>query len=136
MATIAQLRAGLAARLRTIDGLRVYEKIPDTVNPTAAVIVPDAGVYGLTFGRNVDSHSFTIQIVISRSNEAGGQDRLDEFISGSGAKAIIAAVDGDDTLGGVAHYTVVKGWREYGEYNLGGVDYLGCVFDVEIVTDA
>ena len=41
MASISELRDGLAANLRTISGLRVSAEIPEGVNPPNAIVVFD-----------------------------------------------------------------------------------------------
>lgn len=128
MARVSLIRDGLKARLATISGLHAYARAPKELRLPAAVVVPESGVaiaYNATMGRGSDDFTFRIFLLVSETVEDLSQHKLDDYLDGSGAKSIIAAIDADDTLGGVVHFTRVVGVANYGEITWAGVQYLG-----------
>lgn len=129
---IASVRNGLRDRLATIVDLYVHDTVPGTVQPPAAVVVPAGGTFDATFGRGSDDLVFEIRMATAQGWTPAGQDQLDQYLAGSGAKSVKAAVEADLTLGGACHFAVVSGWEGYGEVEIGGVNYFGTTFTVEV----
>jgi hypothetical protein len=42
MATVSELRTGIATNLATIAGLRTAATVPDQINPPIAVVMPNS----------------------------------------------------------------------------------------------
>jgi len=101
-AAISALRTGLATRLSTITGLRVYEVIPDNPNFPAAVIALDRVSYDSTFARGADSIEFTVTVVVGRADDRTAQTKMDTYIAGTGSQSVKTAIEADPTLGGAA----------------------------------
>lgn len=132
MASLTELRQGLADRCDTIDGLTANPTGRGTVNVPAAVIGVETIDYDSTMARGSDDYILTIRLLVAESTEEIGQDALDEYLASAGDRSIKAAVEAEKSLGGVAHFAVVRGVTEYGDIEYGGVGYLGAVFTVEV----
>lgn len=142
MAAISALRDGLETRLATISGLRAHDTAPGQVNPPAAVISPGgdganepAISFDSTMARGSDDYLFLVTLLVQFADDSSAQDKLDGYLQGSGALSVKAAIEGDPSLGGVAHFVHVREVREYGEIEYNGVRYLGAVFVVEVTAD-
>ena len=129
----ATVRDGLKIRLATISALTVYDTIPGDIVTPAAVVAPGAPAvtYDVTQSEQV-LYTFAILVFASKADERTGQDRVDSYIEPTGALSIKAAIEGDDTLGGVADSTRVVSVDNYGESEVAGVKYWGARFAVEV----
>jgi len=100
------VRDGLKTRLATITGLRSYDLIPDVVTPPCAIVA-----------------QLDVYVIVQRFSERAGQDKLDAYLSGSGASSIKTALEGDRTLGGAINTLRVTG-AEAGTYESQGVQFI------------
>ena len=132
MATLTQIRAGLAARLATISGLNTHYVWPSTVTPPAAIILPRSGQYNLTIGGNDTLWSFDITIVVKLGQFEAGQDALDAYLDSSGASSVAAAIRADPTLGGVADDVMRVEFVEYADRPMKGVNYMTAIIGVDV----
>lgn len=130
MASITDIREGLAERLRTISGLRVMSTEPDSVNPPSAAVGLQTVTFDRAFGRGHDELEFVVRLYASRADDRAGQRKLDSYIAGSGASSVKAAIEGDLTLDGAAIQCRVTGVDNYGVYEVGGTPYYGAEFAV------
>jgi hypothetical protein len=115
MATIAQLRTGLAARLATISGLRTSAYIPPNPQTPSAHVVPTRIAYDETFDGDYRLYA-DVWLYLSPTQGAdleGAQEEMDAYMLPVGSKSLAAAINADPTLGGVAEHTVVRGWAGY-----------------------
>jgi hypothetical protein len=138
MTSIPAIRDGLADRLRTIQGLRVYDTYSPSINPPAAVVVPAPGdflEYDQAMG-GVDTVNLVIGLFVSKAIDRVAQEKLDAYLANTGPLSIKAAVDGDVDLGGIVHFAVVTSARNYGIKIFGegeaATPYLGCEFTVTV----
>lgn len=135
MASLTAIRKGLATQLATISGLRTFHTDPDKVELPAAVVgPPDDVLYDETYKDTVCWH-LPVRLIVSRWDAARAQDQLDPYVSNTGASSVKLAIEADRTLGGVADSTRVVSMRGYGRVSWNGVDYLGCDFHVEVISD-
>ncbi len=141
MATIAQIRDGLQARMATIAGLHAYDVWPDNVEPPAAIVVPKKGDYHQAMGNPGHTHQEYEIILLAAPVQRGyirGQDKIDPYLDDAGSSSIKAAIEADKTLGGIVTTTKVVGWRDYGSLSInnetiaGGLEYWGAKLDVEV----
>jgi hypothetical protein len=130
MASITNIRTGLATRLATITGLRTAATMPDLPNPPIAIVIPDNISFDDTFHRGMDTLTFRIFLVVGRADERTAQNSLDAFCATSGATSVKAAVEGDRTLGGAAYDCRVTNMRSYGSVLISETTYLSCEFVV------
>lgn len=133
MASITDLRAGLATNLATISGLRVSPELPDNVNPPHAIIAFDRVEYHQSFKNGMASYGFTIQLIVSRVDERNAQRYLDAYVSTTGSSSVLLAVESDKTLGGMAFDTYVSEMSSLGSINIGDNTYLAAEFQVQVL---
>jgi hypothetical protein len=133
MASISELRDGLAANLRTISGLRVSAEIPEGVNPPNAIVVFDRVQYHQSYKNGMASYAFTIQVIVSRVEERNAQRYLDAYCSTTGSSSVLLAVESDKTLGGKAFDTYVSEMSSYGSINIQDNTYLAAEFQVQVL---
>lgn len=135
MASLTDLRVGIAARLATISGLRTAATVPDNPNPPIAVVIPNSVTYDETFNRGMQTYSFTVVLIVGRVDERTAQNKLDAFVSSTGASSVKLAIESDKTLGGKAFDTIVTEMRSYGQLPIGEVIYLSTEFTVLCYAD-
>lgn len=99
--TFRQLRAGFAARLDTIDGLRVHDTLPGQFAPPAAVVGIPSRVEQETFTRGTDRYEVDIWVVVARQADSASEKLVEQFMDPTGLKSVRAAIYADTTLGGV-----------------------------------
>lgn len=135
MASLSQLREGIATNLRTISGLRAIATIPDNPNPPLAIIYPQNMEYDDSFNRGLTTYTFRLVVVVGRVDERSAQNRLDAFVSSTGASSIKLAVESDKTLGGRAFDTRVSAMTNYGSIDISEVTYLSAEFTILCYAD-
>ncbi len=133
MATISELRTGIATNLATISGLRTSATVPDNINPPIAVVMPARIEYDTSFARTGgDEYEFTVLVIVGRVDERSAQNNLDGYCSGSGASSVKAAIERDKTLGGKAFSLRVTSLRNYNQLTVGDTTYLSAEFAVQV----
>lgn len=135
MASITELRAGIKANLATINGLRVSDYQPDSINPPVAIVFPVSLNYDETFHRGMQTYTFAVQVIVGRVSERTGQSIIDSYCSSTGSNSIKLAIESDKTLSGKAFDLRVTDMRNYGELLVGEVNYLSAEFVVLCYAD-
>jgi hypothetical protein len=131
---LADIRAALATRLATVTELRIYEHVPDTVEPPCAIVSLGNGDYttDLSGGGNVN---WTVQLLVSRAGgDVRAQQKLDGYLSTDTAESIFAAVHGDTELDDTIDSAEVQSWTAPGNYVFGETAYVGVEIQVETLT--
>lgn len=124
------LRAGLAANLSTIKGLRVAPYVPNTVEAPMAVVSLSSITYDTAFQRGSDEYLFTVDVFVSMADLRAGQRALDNLIDPS---AIKAAIESDRELGGAAMTLRVTSLNSYRQEVVGETPFLAASFSVQVV---
>ena len=133
MASITDLRNGIANNLTGIDGLRTSSTVPDSINPPIAVVMPSRITYDTAFARTGgDEYEFIVMVIVGRVDERNAQNRLDAYCSGSGANSVKTAIESDKTLGGKAFSLRVTSLRQYNQVTVGDIIYLSGEFVVQV----
>ena len=127
--TIAQLRSGLKTNLQTISNLRVYDTLPDVVNPPAALISLEKIAYNQQNRNSMGLYTFKVTIVLGRVAERYAQQSLDTLVEPTGVKA---ALESDPSLGGSAFEVFVPELSAYGAVSINGIDYLSAEFSASV----
>jgi hypothetical protein len=135
MASLSELRTGIATNLATISGLRTAATIPDNPNPPIAIITPDSISYDDTFARGMQEYRFTVSVLVGLVAERSSQNKIDAYCSSTGSSSIKLAVERDKTLGGKAFDVRVSEMRTYSSVNVGDVKYLAAEFIVLCYAD-
>ncbi len=133
MVTNAEIRTGLADRLRTIPDLQVYERPPGEIVPDAAVIRRRITNYDVTFD-GADDTTWAVTVFVAFGNTDAGMEALDKYVSSSGAWSVVAAIDVDATLGAIVDYARVTMAEGETVTAYAGVDYLTVEFVIEVGT--
>ena len=137
MASLADIRQGLAANLAVLEGIQVSSYILG--NPTLPVIwvrpAPSEGIeYHRAFANGLEEWTLLVQAYFASGiTDIGAQKKLDELLESSGATSVKAAIESDKTLGGVAKDLKVErctGYLEYGRPD--GTTALGCDWTVVV----
>lgn len=132
MASIAQIRTGLATNLATISGLRTSAIVPDDFNPPLAVVIPSTIEYDTAFRRGLDTYEFRVLAIVARASERNAQANLDAYCQSTGSTSIKTALESNRTLSGVIKDLRVTQMRNYGPADIGGVTYLTAEFVVSV----
>lgn len=131
MASISELRQGLATNLQTISGLRVVDTLPDLVNPPMAMIGLSKVAYNQQNQRSMAEYTFQVTVVVGRVSERTAQALLDVLVA-PGSGSIKYAIESDRSLGGKAYETFVPELSAYGAVSINGIDYLSAEFSVQV----
>ena len=131
---IAEIRAGLAANIETITGLRVAAEIPDNPSPPIAVIALNNVSYDLDFNRGMTLYNFTVTLIVGRVAERNAQRLLDQF-AGNGERSIKTAVQIDRQIGGAAFDVRLSEMSTLGGLQLGESTYLAADFAVQVYAE-
>jgi len=133
MASLTNLRTGLATNLATISGLRSTATIPDNPTPPQAVVIPQSISYDSSFGRGAfNTFEFVVTLLVGRVDARSSQNALDAYCASSGSASIKAAIESDRTLGSAASDCRVTGLRGIQPLTIGDVTYLTADFAVQV----
>jgi hypothetical protein len=135
MASVSELRTGIATNLATITGLRTSAFMPDNPNPPIAVVMPSSISYDDVFKRGMQTYIFNVLVIVGRVDERTAQSNLDGFVSSTGASSIKLAIERDKSLGGKAFDTRVTEMRNYGQLSIQDILYLTGEFTVLVYAD-
>ena len=133
MASISELRDGLAANIATIPGLRVSSTIPDNPSPPIAVVQLNRVQYHQDFKRGMTEYNFALQVIVGRVDERTAQRNLDAYCASTGEASISLAVESDRSLGGKAFDCIVTEMTNYGSVLISDVTYLAAEFNVRVL---
>jgi hypothetical protein len=134
MASITDLRMGLAQRLANIPGLRTENYVTDVINPPVAIVEPDSipVTFDISMNRGLDQFRFTITVIVGRADERSAQRQLDAYCAGSGKYSVKEVVELDRTLGGIANDCRVTEISSYGSISVNENQYIAAEFSVVV----
>ena len=132
MATMSQIRAGLADRIATIDRLRVRDYMPDSVTPPMAVVSPSQVNYDLNAQNGLTNYSFTVSLIVVRADARSAQLEVDKYIAPTGEYSVKGAIEADRTLGGIVNTVRVTAVNNYTSQDVNDTLYLALDFEVEV----
>jgi hypothetical protein len=132
VAAIGEIMEQLEVRLKTIDGLRTYPRIPETIVVPAAIVTLDEVTFDSTMSRGSDDLTFIVYLLTSVASDRAGQDKLYAYIDGSGVTSVKQAIEADPDLGDTAMYAVVTGVKDIGKTTVGETPYYSAQFTVEV----
>jgi hypothetical protein len=131
MTNINGIRDALKSNLQTITNLRVYDLIPDVIVPPCAVVGQLDFTFDIDNARGLDQASVDIYVIVQRISERTGQDKLDNFLAGSGSGSIKTAIESDRTLGGLVDTLRVIS-ADSGTYTSGEQSFLSYRYNLTI----
>lgn len=127
----SEIREGLKKNLGNIDGLRIYDIMPDVITPPCAIVGQLDFTYDLNNARGLDQSNVDIFVIVQRFAERNAINNLDKYLAGSGDYSIKAAIESDLTLDGACNTLRVTS-AESGTYMAGDVEYLSYRYRVTI----
>lgn len=139
MASLKAIRTATKTTLEAnLAGVMVHRTIPGGVNSTAIVVRPSldqTADFHVAMARGTDTWNLELLVLASTADIELGQDELDDYIAGAGAKSIRAVVFANRTLGlsdGTdAHVSGVTG---YGTYEVGAAQHVGAILPLIVHT--
>jgi hypothetical protein len=131
MATISELRQGLATNLQTISGLRVVDTLPDLVNPPMAMIGLTKVAYNQQNQRSMAEYTFQVTVVLGRVSERTAQRDMDVLVA-PGQGSVKYAIESNRTLSGKAYDVFVPELSAIGAVSINGIDYFSAEFSVQV----
>ncbi|CAB4157914.1 hypothetical protein UFOVP692_53 [uncultured Caudovirales phage] len=132
MASITDIRAGLATALAAVPGLRTTTETPDTISPPVAIINVGNVNYDTAGSRGLDEYNFVLTVIVGRVGERSAQRLLDSYVTPAGASSVKLAIELDRTLGGKCDSLRVTDMRNYGSLVIGEITYLAAEFNVVV----
>lgn len=137
MATLADIRAGIAANLGTLTGCQVSAYLLANPTPPALEVFPDAAEgteYHQAMGDGLHLWNLSVRGMVATNEGVGAQKLLDAWLADSGADSVFAALESDLTLGGAAEDLMVTGHTGYQEYVHAGlqIPVLAVVWSVQV----
>jgi len=131
-ATASQVLTGLKNRLATISGLRTFSFQPATINPPIGFPVITQVRYHGAMGGGMVIYECTVYLIVGRYTDDRANADLDDYIAYSGAKSIRAALEGDQTLGGVAQNVVVASTTDITSVSQADAEFLQLATQVTV----
>ncbi len=136
MASLGEIRDAIKETLSVIEGVRIYDTVPDQVNLPAILILPIEADFSRVFGRGHDEFQFDLFVMTSRTVPRTSQDALDAFLTGSGTRSIRAVIFAAQSLGlsdgTQAH---VSGMSRYGgSFPAADIPHIGAALRLNVTT--
>ena len=128
---LASVRAGISDTLQNVNNLRIYEWIPSTIQPPAAVVSLGTGQYDADFNEGMVVN-YGVLVMLTRADDQLGQQRLDDLV-GQGSDSVYYVVDANPTLNGSCDSARVTSWNNPGTFSIGGIEYLGVEVNIEVL---
>src|SRR6266511_968550 len=112
MATLAQIRAGVAANLNAAFGANVQTSayVLSQPTPPAMQVVVGECSYDRAMHRGLDMYELFVETFVANTTDIGAQVNLENYMQPTGASSVKTAVESDKTLGGVVDTLHVTGF--------------------------
>lgn len=132
MASIFEIRQGLATNIGTISGLRTAAEVPDNPNPPMAVINLESIDYHQAMQNGLTRFNFTVTVIVGRAAEREMQRKLDAYCQVTGSQSVKAALESNRTLTGKVYDLVVVSSNSIGSVTINDQTYLAAEFSVTV----
>lgn len=130
--TVTEISDALKNALSTVPGLRVYDYLPDQLNPPLAYVgIQQVNYHGAFQGGN-PVHTYTVTVIVGRASDRASQRALDEFLAYDGTRSVRAALERDQTLDGWVQTLVVTDGGNMAPVSMGDVVYVSIDFSVTV----
>lgn len=138
MADLVAIRNALASSITAYTGLRADGQARDQVTPPCAVVLPREPLinYADTMDGTVTINLMVVLIISDAAPVDATQRALDTYLGVDSnpvvGSSVPEAIEEDNTLGGLVHYTQAVNAGSYGRVEYGGVTYFGARINVMI----
>jgi hypothetical protein len=133
---LTSIREGIATVLTTaITNAQCSGYLLSNPTPPCFEVEPAAITYDAAFNRGADVWTLTVRGIVAAAVDVASQKTLDTWIASGGAGSVKAALEADQTLGGVAAAVHVTELGNYGARVFAsqpGNTYLGCEWTVSV----
>jgi hypothetical protein len=137
MSTLKQVRAAVGTTVNaniSSPNMMVYSRVPANPIVPCLVVVPATADYLLTMNRGGDDWYFDLHILVPSADDDVGQDLLDEYVAGRGARSIVTIVHANPSLGLADVSAVVTGMTAYNyRFDAVGVAHIGATLRLRVV---
>jgi hypothetical protein len=131
-ATASQVLTGLKNRLATISGLRTFNYQPANVLPPLAYPVITQVNYHRAFAGGLVVYDCVVYVIVGRWTDDRANAEIDDYLAFSGAKSLRAAIEADETLGGVAQSLTVASSTDITALQQGDAEFLQIATQVTV----
>lgn len=131
-ATPSQVMNGLKDRLARINGVRAFSYQPPALNPPVAFPVINRIEYHGAMQGGLVIYDCTVYVIIGRYSDDRAFETADEYLAFAGQKSVRAALEGDETLGGVAQSLTVASGTNISSVNVADQDFLQVALQVTV----
>lgn len=133
MSALKSIRTGLATNAATCTAVKqAYDHVPGIISSTPAVTVRPVRIgLGETF-EGASSYLLAVRVMVQIGDQDDAQDTLDNLLETTGTGSLIAALESNVTLAGVAHSVRIIDVDDYGIEDIGGTEVLGATINVEV----
>jgi hypothetical protein len=117
MSTLKQIRAAFKTVLEaniSSPKVQVYNRVPGAPILPCIIVQPATTDYLITHNRGGDVWEFDLHIVVPSADDEVGQDLLDEYVAGTGARSVVAIIHANGSLGLSDVSSVVSRMTAYG----------------------
>lgn len=133
MATISQVRDGIASVVDDVTGLRVYDTIPDAFATPGAIIIPVNSVPRTLTGTR-DEQNYRVLLLLANEVTRVAQDTLDGYISSTGSTSIRVKLAATSNLGISGCKATWMGVENYGRVQWDEAVYFGAEVLIQVAT--
>ncbi|MFT2016295.1 hypothetical protein ACMA1D_10695 [Streptomyces sp. 796.1] len=136
MASLMELRTAVKTALQAqIPGLICYDTVPDVAQCPAVVVMPVDADFAVSLQRGTDTWNFDLFVLVPRTDSGLSQDRLDNYLSGSGPSSVRQAIYENRSLGLPDTESLIKSMRGYGgEFATARIPHVGAVLRLVVHT--
>lgn len=121
----------IGRRLDTINPLRTQSYESDEINPPAAFVnLPSNIDYQTTYGSGVNAIRLEITILVSKSDARIRLEQIAPYADSEGAKSVAEVLE---TGTYIAFDSIQVLSSRFDVITIAGVDYLACIFQVEVI---
>jgi hypothetical protein len=135
---IAAAREALAENIqRRFPSIQVSPYILSTPTLPAAFVFPGLVTYDLAMHRGADYTEFTVRAMVGPYGDIAAQQLIDQLLEPSGTGSMKAAIEQDETLGGVVYdvsVTECTGLRMY-QPTPGSAPVMGADWTLRVFAD-
>jgi len=135
---VESIGTALGVRLETISGLRVYNpaELPKKINefPCALIMPGTVSYHDVHAGASYLTITYRVIIAVANQDQPDKLNKLLDYIEPTGTYSVVAAIEGDRTLGATASDCIVYSNAGIGTTMWGGYSLLSTEFEVQVLS--
>lgn len=130
---------GLRDAVDAIDGLSCFSFVPDAVPEPCFYVGEIEQNFDRAFSRGMDEVTVTCRVLVARSDDRAGQEKLRSYMAGSGSTSVKAALEaargapGQAALSGACDDLHVVRMQGHRLYEVNGTQFYGAEWVVRVI---